>query len=65
MLMPRQPVSALAVPTLAQGPFACTLYHGAVRTMAFARPHFDERPIAIDFAVAQYYPARGEYAGTV
>jgi peroxiredoxin len=37
-----------------------TLYHGAVQTMPFARPHFDEMLKAIDFAVAKDYPARGE-----
>jgi peroxiredoxin len=40
-----------------------TLYYGAVQTMPFARPHFDELLAAIDFAVAKDYPARGEYAG--
>ncbi len=42
-----------------------TLYYGAVQTMPFARPHFDELMAAIDFAVAKDYPARGEYAGAV
>ena len=42
-----------------------TLYYGAVQTMPFARPHFDELLAAIDFAVAKDYPARGEYAGAV
>lgn len=37
-----------------------TLYYGAVQTMPFARPHFDEMLAAIDFAVARNYPARGE-----
>jgi peroxiredoxin len=37
-----------------------TLYYGAVQTMPFARPHFDEMLKAIDFAVAKDYPARGE-----
>jgi peroxiredoxin len=41
------------------------LYYGAVQTMPFARPHFDELMSAIDFAVAKNYPARGEYAGAV
>jgi hypothetical protein len=40
-----------------------TLYYGAVQTMPFARPHFDELLAAIDFARAKNYPARGEYAG--
>lgn len=42
-----------------------TLYYGAVQTMPFARPHFDELLAAIDFAIAKDYPARGEYAGPV
>jgi peroxiredoxin len=42
-----------------------TLYYGAVQTMPFARPHFDELLAAIDFAVAKNYPARGEYGGAV
>lgn len=41
------------------------LYYGAVQTMPFARPHFDELLAAIDFAVAKDYPARGEYTGAV
>ena len=40
-----------------------TLYYGAVQTMPFARPHFDELLAAVDFALAKNYPARGEYAG--
>ncbi|MBX3606710.1 MAG: AhpC/TSA family protein [Piscinibacter sp.] len=39
-----------------------TLYYGAVQTMPFARPHFDELLGAIDFALANNYPARGEIA---
>ncbi len=42
-----------------------TLYYGAVQTMPFARPHFDELLAAIDFVVAKDYPARGEYRGAV
>lgn len=42
-----------------------TLYYGATQTMPFARPHFDELMGAIDFAVAQAYPARGEFIGAV
>ncbi len=42
-----------------------TLYYGAVQTMPFARPRFDELLAAIDFALAKDYPARGEYAGAV
>jgi peroxiredoxin len=42
-----------------------TLYYGAVQTMPFARPHFDELLAALDFALAKDYPARGEYIGAV
>ncbi len=42
-----------------------TLYYGAVQTMPFARPHFDELLAALDFALAKNYPARGEYVGAV
>lgn len=42
-----------------------TLYYGAVQTMPFARPRFDELLAAIEFALAKDYPARGEYAGAV
>ena len=42
-----------------------SLYFGAVQTMPFARPHFDELLAALDFALAKDYPARGEYAGPV
>jgi peroxiredoxin len=42
-----------------------TLYYGAVQTMPFARPHFDELLGALDFALAKGYPARGEYTGAV
>jgi peroxiredoxin len=42
-----------------------TLYYGAVQTMPFARPHFDEVLGAVDFALAKGYPARGEYTGAV
>lgn len=42
-----------------------SLYCGAVQTMPFARPHFDELLAAIDFALAKNYPARGEYSGAV
>ena len=41
------------------------LYYGAVQTMPFARPHFDELLAALDFALAKGYPARGEYAGAL
>jgi peroxiredoxin len=42
-----------------------TLYYGAVQTMPFARPSFQDLLGAIDFAIAKDYPARGEYAGLV
>lgn len=42
-----------------------TLYYGAVQTMPFARPHFDELMAAVDFAVAKDYPARGEHTGEI
>jgi peroxiredoxin len=42
-----------------------TLYYGAVQTMPFARPQFQDLLGAIDFAIAKDYPARGEYIGEV
>ncbi len=42
-----------------------TLYYGAVQTMPFARPQFQDLLGAIDFAVSVDYPARGEYIGEV
>lgn len=42
-----------------------TLYYGAVQTMPFARPPFQDLLGAIDFAVSKDYPARGEYTGEV
>lgn len=42
-----------------------TLYYGAVQTMPFARPVFSELLGAIDFALANDYPARGEYTGAL
>ena len=39
------------------------LYYGAVQTMPFARPQFQDLIGAIDFAIAKDYPARGEYTG--
>lgn len=42
-----------------------TLYYGAVQTMPFARPQFQDLIGAIDFAVAKNYPARGEFTGEV
>lgn len=42
-----------------------TLYYGSVQTMPFVRPHFSELLVALDFAIANDYPARGEYTGEV
>lgn len=42
-----------------------TLYYGAVQTMPFARPSFQDLLGAVDFAIAKDYPARGEYTGEV
>jgi len=42
-----------------------TLYYGAVQTMPFARPAFQDLLGAVDFAIAKDYPARGEFTGDV
>lgn len=42
-----------------------TLFYGAVQTMPFARPQFQDLLGALDFAIANDYPARGEYVGAV
>ena len=42
-----------------------SLYYMSVQTMPFVRPHFKELLGALDFAVANDYPARGEYTGAV
>ena len=42
-----------------------SLYYGSVQTMPFVRPHFSELVAALDFAIANNYPARGEYTGAV
>lgn len=42
-----------------------TLYYGSVQTMPFVRPHFSELVGALDFAIKNEYPARGEYTGAV
>ncbi|MEM9580702.1 MAG: peroxiredoxin-like family protein [Pseudomonadota bacterium] len=42
-----------------------TLYYGSVQTMPFVRPHFSELVGALDFAIKNTYPARGEYEGAV
>jgi peroxiredoxin len=41
------------------------LYYGSVQTMPFVRPHFSELVGALDFAIKNDYPARGEYSGAV
>ena len=41
------------------------LYYGAVQTMPFARPQFQDLLGAIDFAITKDYPARGEYTAVV
>lgn len=40
-----------------------SLYYASVQTMPFVRPHFSELVSALDFAIANNYPARGEYTG--
>ncbi len=42
-----------------------SLYYGSVQTMPFVRPHFSELVSALDFAIKNNYPARGEYTGSV
>lgn len=42
-----------------------SLYYGSVQTMPFVRPHFKELVAALDFAMANNYPARGEFTGAV
>jgi len=42
-----------------------TLYYASVQTMPFVRPHFSELIGALDFVIANNYPARGEYTGPV
>lgn len=42
-----------------------TLYYGSVQTMPFVRPHFSELVGALEFAISNDYPARGEYTGAV
>ena len=42
-----------------------TLYYASVQTMPFSRPHFAELVGALDFTIANDYPARGEYTGEV
>lgn len=42
-----------------------SLYYGSVQTMPFVRPHFSELVGALDFAIANNYPARGEFTGAL
>lgn len=42
-----------------------TLYYGSVQTMPFVRPHFADFMGALDFVLANDYPARGEYTGAI
>ena len=42
-----------------------TLFYGSTQTMPFARPPFKDFIGAIDFTLANNYPARGEYTGEV
>lgn len=42
-----------------------TLYYASVQTMPFVRPVFKEMIQALDFVIANDYPARGEYMGPV
>ena len=42
-----------------------SLYYGSVQTMPFVRPHFSELVAALDFAIKNSCPARGEYTCAV
>lgn len=42
-----------------------TLYYASTQTMPFVRPVFRELVQALDFVIANDYPARGEYTGPV
>lgn len=42
-----------------------TLYYASVQTMPFVRPVFKEMVQALDFVIANDYPARGEYTGAL
>ncbi|TAA49696.1 peroxiredoxin-like family protein [Shinella sp. JR1-6] len=42
-----------------------SVYWLSVQSMPFARPNFGEMVQALDFAIKNDYPARGEYIGTV
>jgi len=41
------------------------VYYASVQTMPFVRPHFREMVAALDFVIANDYPARGEYTDPV
>ena len=42
-----------------------TLYYASVQTMPFVRPVFKEMVQALDFVIANDYPARGQYTDAV
>lgn len=42
-----------------------TVYYLSVQSMPFARPNFNELLQALDFAIKNDYPARGEFTGAV
>jgi len=42
-----------------------TIYYLSVQSMPFVRPNFGELVQALDFAIKNDYPARGEYTGPV
>jgi hypothetical protein len=42
-----------------------TLFYASVQSMPFVRPVFKEMLPALDFVMANDYPARGEYTGPV
>lgn len=42
-----------------------TVYYVSVQSMPFVRPHFSDLLGAVDFAIKNDYPARGEFTDTV
>lgn len=42
-----------------------TLFYVQVQTMPVGRAHFEELVGALDFVIANDYPARGEYTGAI
>tara|TARA_R110001583_G_scaffold46761_3_gene146508 strand:- start:2421 stop:2969 length:549 start_codon:yes stop_codon:yes gene_type:complete len=42
-----------------------TLYYATVQTMPFSRPSAPDMLAAIDYAIKENYPARGEYLGPI